>query len=437
MAGEARGVLLFLLVLWVATVAVCGQEGLECTVSVQPCQSIQAAIDAAPDGAVICLSEGEWEEDLVIEKALTVRGEGAGKTVIRGTGSAPDALAIYCLDAEQSGDVHVQIEGLTITGAGRAGISIATEIHAAVSGCEVQGNGVGVFLLGESEVEIQDCVISENGEGINGFESARATIVACNVSDNANAGIGFAFSAEATISDSTVSENGRYGVYLAGSAQATISSSVVADNQGNGVSLMDSCQATLNDCSVTENGLEYAQKGSYYTEGIILGDEAQAVLNDCTVSGNANEGILLRSKAHADISGTTVSENGRVGVWLWDTAQATLARCTISDHPSAGVDARNETRVEMTACTVERNFTGVVLWGSPYAMLEANTIRDCEQYGVTVVGPNGEIVGFTGYIAGVNNLVTDNGALLNCDPCRPQYLCFLASEEGGELDKRE
>jgi len=56
---------------------------------------------------------------------------------------------------------------------------------------------------------------------------------------------------------------------------------------------------------------------------------------------------------------------------------------------------------------------------------------------VSVVGPNGEIVGFTGYIAGVNNLVASNGAVLNCDPCRPQYLCFLASEEGGELDKRE
>jgi nitrous oxidase accessory protein NosD len=60
------------------------EEALECTVTVQPGQSIQAAIAGAQEGAVICLGEGSWQENLKIEKALTLRGQGAQKTVIDG-----------------------------------------------------------------------------------------------------------------------------------------------------------------------------------------------------------------------------------------------------------------------------------------------------------------------------------------------------------------
>jgi len=43
----------------------------ECTVIVQPGESIQAAIDQAQEGDVICLAEGTWVENVKIEKSLT------------------------------------------------------------------------------------------------------------------------------------------------------------------------------------------------------------------------------------------------------------------------------------------------------------------------------------------------------------------------------
>jgi nitrous oxidase accessory protein len=53
-------------------------------VVVRPGESLQTAIDAAPAGAVIVLSEGRWEENVKIEKSLTLRGTGADVTVISG-----------------------------------------------------------------------------------------------------------------------------------------------------------------------------------------------------------------------------------------------------------------------------------------------------------------------------------------------------------------
>jgi pectin methylesterase-like acyl-CoA thioesterase len=75
-----------------------------CTISVQPWKSIQRAIDAAPEGAVICLTEGERKEGLEISKSLTLRGLGPERSVVWGgiTISTPEKI-------------QVRIEGLKIT----------------------------------------------------------------------------------------------------------------------------------------------------------------------------------------------------------------------------------------------------------------------------------------------------------------------------------
>ena len=50
---------------------------------VDPEASIQAQIDAAPPGSTLCLPEGTWRESLVIDKPLTLRGQGPERTIIQ------------------------------------------------------------------------------------------------------------------------------------------------------------------------------------------------------------------------------------------------------------------------------------------------------------------------------------------------------------------
>ena len=344
-------------------VAALGGDDPECTVHVQPGESIQAAIDAAPAGAVICVGEGEWQEDLVIRKAITLKGAGAGQTTIHGTGEAMDVVAVFGVGSQGAGTAHVRVEALSVAGAmGRAGISIEAEIQAVASNCDVRENHAGILLMGSSDAKIEHCTVTSNSEGINGFDSARATIASCAVSGNTNGGVAFAFSAEATISDSSFSENGAFGLYLSGSAQASVSSTAIADNGSNGLRLKGASQATFANCDVTNNGYDYAEKGRHDTQAIGLDEEAQASFTGCTISGNVTDGINVAGNAQAEITESTISGNGRVGVFLWDTARATLDDCIISDHPSAGIDAREETSVEIRGCTISDNFEGVYLW---------------------------------------------------------------------------
>ncbi len=64
----------------------------DCTLTVQPGQSIQSAIDQAPRGAILCLEEGIFQDPegffvhLEIKKdRLTLRGAGPRKTILRNT----------------------------------------------------------------------------------------------------------------------------------------------------------------------------------------------------------------------------------------------------------------------------------------------------------------------------------------------------------------
>jgi parallel beta-helix repeat protein len=190
-----------------------GVEPVAYIVTVRPGESIQAAIDQAPAGAVICLAEGEWRENITIEKALTLRGQGAERTVIRGKKRGYSVVEI-----RSSEGVQVTIEKLTVTEA---------------------VEGYGVLVDGNAQATITQCTVFGNewcGIGVGG--SARATIQGSIVSGNRWSGI--SLWGRATIQGSTVSRNGRSGIVLEGSsAQATIQENRIFANQGHGVALYE------------------------------------------------------------------------------------------------------------------------------------------------------------------------------------------------------
>jgi hypothetical protein len=55
---------LIVLMMAVSKTGSVGLAQVNCTVTVQPGESIQKAIDAAQEGAIICLTEGIWEEGI-------------------------------------------------------------------------------------------------------------------------------------------------------------------------------------------------------------------------------------------------------------------------------------------------------------------------------------------------------------------------------------
>ena len=181
-----------------------GQEEAACTIEVQPGESIQAAIDAAPEGTVICIAEGTWEENLKITKSLTLRGMGNEKMAISGTSS--DCPTI---DIESSEHIIVTIEHMEIS-EGRNGIELTGYTQLQITGCGILENEhKGILLLGLAQAEITDCTVSRNYYGIELQDSAQARITGCTISKNCS-GIQLEGSSQAEISENVIEANAGY-----------------------------------------------------------------------------------------------------------------------------------------------------------------------------------------------------------------------------------
>lgn len=388
----------------------------ECTVTVQPGESIQAAIDQAQEGAVICLSAGIWEENLKIEKkSLVLRGAGAEETVIDGVEEGYPV--VWIMGPEEAQTASVKVERLSITGA--------------KGWCADWDKGVcayGMLIQGATRVEITDSTISENwGEGIWLRGSSQAEITRSTISGNLGDGIELSDLSQAEITGSTISENSGDGIEVSGSSLVEITSSIIFKNEWAGVLLGDSAQAEITDSIIS---------GNLGRDSIKLWDLARVKIMGSTISENRG-GISLRGSARIVIIDSAISKNIEAGVILFGSARAEITGSIISEN-WGGIMLEGSARAEITDSVIFGNDEdGIVLRGSARAIIEGNEIIDNGSYGVALFQPPcfpfDEV--FEGHVSGKENTIpgpdepngNKKGAV-----CPSPELDFLMTEEGGE-----
>jgi nitrous oxidase accessory protein NosD len=190
-----------------------------CTVTVQPGQSIQAAIDGAHEGAVVCLAEGTWEESIKIQKSLELHGMGLGRTVIHGSlGGYP---TVWIMPIESDQPISAVVEGLEISEGAYGELPAGAPLWIMPD---------GISIVGSAEVTIADCTVSNHISGIAVFGewysggAPKVTISATVISKN-HKGI-----------DWWGSEREDH-VYLQGPSRLTITASTISENDGDGIQL--------------------------------------------------------------------------------------------------------------------------------------------------------------------------------------------------------
>jgi len=151
---------------------VAAEQGPGCTVTVRADQSLQRAIDEAADGDVLCLAEGEWEENLIIEKSITLLGRGDDKSVIRGRYT--DRPVIELRAPDKHADVHVVLRDLVVTG-GKGdrgdGIVVGDNVKATITCNTISENATGISVRGTGDATIQrNRIVGNRHYGVSLYE---------------------------------------------------------------------------------------------------------------------------------------------------------------------------------------------------------------------------------------------------------------------------
>jgi len=243
--------------------------------------TIQEAINVAAPGSVILISAGVYQENLVIDRPLVLRGEAQDRVVIGGGEGCRDGKpAVYVASR------GARLEELTVTG------------------CSI---GIGI----RGTAEMTRLILSGNAIGLEVWDSAQAALESCSVKDN-TVGLEIWAMAKANIADSSLEANGIGVKVLRGSSVAILSSRITKN--GLGAEVWDSDEVLIEGSVISEN------KG----DGLWAWGPASSRL---TVQGNAidqngGNGIRLGTAGYrpdsirAEIEGNAIQRNVGCGVWV-------------------------------------------------------------------------------------------------------------------------
>ena len=203
--------------------------------------SIQAAIDRAPEGATILIGPGVFNEALVIKKSIHLVGSSElGGTVIEGGWQYARANAIEC---SAPGDpISVSLTGITLRGTEHAsgmydwgtGIYAWGAVDLTLANVVIESFiNAGIVVSDTSQVHGSNLLFSENGSAIVLTEHAICQVSGARV--------------ETSLSEQAA-------VLLTGAAMLSLSDATIADSVGDGILYEPTSAIELNEVQLLRNG---------------------------------------------------------------------------------------------------------------------------------------------------------------------------------------
>lgn len=216
--------------------------------------TIQEAVNAANEGAIIIVRNGTYSENINVNKRLTIRSENgsAFTTVI----AANSKNHVFTVNTD-----YVNINGFTVTGvtADRfpeyaAGIYLGWVDYCNISNNNVSYNGDGIWLWNSSSNIIANNTANSNGNiGIFAATISDNNTIINNIANSNNvSGIELWGSNNNMIANNTVSSNDR-GIYLWESSGNTLSSNNAGLNKNYGIYLLVSGNNKLQNNTLSSN----------------------------------------------------------------------------------------------------------------------------------------------------------------------------------------
>lgn len=281
--------------------------------------SLTAALEAAGDGDLLTVAPGTYRENVVLTRAVTLRGPEGARGAVR---IAPtEGVALTVRAAAVVRDLHI----------------------------EGQDSAAPALLVEEGAADLADVrVATRSAVGIEVRGTARPTVRRCTVDNPAGIGFSVLDGAAGVFEDCEVVAAGQSGVSVRGGAHPRLERCRIHHASGAGLSV------TGEGSTLEAVGCEvYEIKGS----GVQVATRAAALLTNCQIHRTTADGVNLDTDA-----------------------VLTLADCDLHDVPENAIDLRSRSVLTLTRSTVRRfGRNGLSVW-DPGTRVDAN---QCEIYDST------------------------------------------------------
>jgi parallel beta-helix repeat protein len=448
--GLAAAVAIALELLSIAGLSVPWAQGQpDCTVTVQPGQPIQQAIDEAKEGAVICLAAGTWGENIEIRKSVTLRGAGRKQTKIKGNEEYEPIIKV-----KSDSEIEVRIEGLTAAEAQIAsGIEIADKARVTFTNTQVSGNERnGIVMEDSAQATIENNIIQENrecglrsssdkpaqgqgnrlvGNGADLCGNLSAHLRIPLVPETSQTELSFpgpyptlqetidALAPGGTITLAAGEHQGSVTIWkpltLKGVGQEEVkirkAVSLISEAQGaqiEGVTITSSVFTGLLLGGQVKVTLTNSQVSDNKYDGIWIGDSAQITIANSLISNNVLHGIKINGQAQLSIiANSQILKNALAGIWMEDSSRATITSSHISDNltgiwiddsaqatitnskilgNSDGITTMNSAQVAVVNSLIASNGDGIEIGGSTKATITNSRVLSNRKTGILMKG---------------------------------------------------
>ncbi|GHC47109.1 right-handed parallel beta-helix repeat-containing protein [Streptomyces cinnamoneus] len=352
--------------------------------------SLAAALEAAADGDVLSVAPGTYRENLVVSRAVTLRGsEGGARGSVRiapaegvaVTLRGPAVLRDLWIEGHDATEPALLVEGgaepdladLRVVTRSAAGIEVRGGARPAVRRCTVDNpGGIGISVLDGAGGVFEECEVVAAGQaGVSVRGGAEPRLERCRVHHARGAGL------------SLTGE---------GSALEAVGCEVY-EITGTGVQVAGRATGRLTDCRVHRTS----------ADGVTLDTDAVLTLADCDIHDVPENAVDLRSRSVLTMTRSAVRRFGRNGlsvwdpgtrveageceihestgdypaVWVSDGASAALASCRVHDVPDALFVLDRGSRAEVSDSDLSRvRGTAVSVSGGATARLADCRIRE-------------------------------------------------------------
>jgi hypothetical protein len=412
-------------------------------------RSIRDALAVAADGSLVLVETGDYAENLVLTKSVTITAEDGPGTVrvtarsgtvvtLAAEAAALSGLAVAGED-DRNPAIVVAAGELSITECAVTG-SAWTAVHAAERGallmrdCQVR-NAVGagvvvtaatgnvvdgcsltdlgssaIVVAGDGALTVRSCVLDgARGNGICLNGRGQAIVDDTRITRAAKPAVAVEQDAGLTASGVTVANAMGIGFYLATTRQVELDRCVVDGSGAEGVYVAGGCAPVLRSCRLTGAG----------ADGIRVTAGAAGSVVDCTVAASSGAGVHVGERSTTEFAGLVVDGAGAAGVQVDGSSDPFFRRLRVLGSDGAAVELGGGARGRFEYVEVERCAgPGLIAGRDTRPVVNGLSLRGVGADGVLVDGASVELTAGDIAGAGGNGVRVGDGGEIRLVRCR-------------------